>query len=320
VSIYVSIASYEDPFLERTVKSAIDNALYPENLYFGIAVQNEKIKIPDFSFIKTENLSLLNLNAKNRPGVVRIRYILRKLMRNQDYFLQIDSHMFFEKNWDINLIKKFNELKQITGKDKVIISKFLTRHIGKENEEEKNSVTSFYINNNSGYNFLGIGSEQREISKFKNIEIIGDFAKTQYITGQFIFSDNTFITDGSFDSYSDFFTEEYVDSIFSYIRGYDTYAILGYNYLSHNNEEYNELVYGSKNFSDKTFKVLSEKDKDHIVFKPDFYKFLFNSKNTRFYIHDVERTFEDFCIELGLDFYFIKNNYYEYLKDNNIKE
>jgi hypothetical protein len=169
VSIYVSIASYEDPFLERTVKSAIDNALYPENLYFGIAVQNEKIKIPDFSFIKTENLSLLNLNAKNRPGVVRIRYILRKLMRNQDYFLQIDSHMFFEKNWDINLIKKFNELKQITG-------------------------------------------------------------------------------------------------------------------------------------------------------KPDFYKFLFNSKNTRFYIHDVQRTFKDFCIELGLDFYFIKNNYYKYLKDNNIKE
>ena len=39
MKIFIQIASYRDPELEKTIKSAIENAKRPKNLVFGIARQ-----------------------------------------------------------------------------------------------------------------------------------------------------------------------------------------------------------------------------------------------------------------------------------------
>lgn len=49
MSIFISIASYRDPELIRTIKSAIDNAANPEKLVFSIVVQDLPTDIPDLS-------------------------------------------------------------------------------------------------------------------------------------------------------------------------------------------------------------------------------------------------------------------------------
>ena len=44
MSIFISIASYQDPLLESTVFSAINNADNPNNLVFGICDQSSNIR------------------------------------------------------------------------------------------------------------------------------------------------------------------------------------------------------------------------------------------------------------------------------------
>ena len=44
MSIFISIASYQDPLLESTVFSAIHNADNPNDLVFGICDQSSNIK------------------------------------------------------------------------------------------------------------------------------------------------------------------------------------------------------------------------------------------------------------------------------------
>jgi len=40
MKIFISIASYQDPMLEITIKSAYENASFPENLIFGVCDQS----------------------------------------------------------------------------------------------------------------------------------------------------------------------------------------------------------------------------------------------------------------------------------------
>ena len=56
MSIFVSIASYRDPELVRTIKSAIDNASRPNEIYFGLVIQDFDKEIPDLSWLKNSTL------------------------------------------------------------------------------------------------------------------------------------------------------------------------------------------------------------------------------------------------------------------------
>ena len=57
MTIFISIASFRDPELEWTIKSAIDNASNPESLYFGVIYQGLPLEMPNFDSVP--NLSLV---------------------------------------------------------------------------------------------------------------------------------------------------------------------------------------------------------------------------------------------------------------------
>ncbi len=40
MKIFISIASYQDPLLETTIRGAFDNADKPDNLFFGVCDQS----------------------------------------------------------------------------------------------------------------------------------------------------------------------------------------------------------------------------------------------------------------------------------------
>ena len=88
MSIFISIASYRDPELIRTIKSAIDNAAKPNELYFGIVVQEFDKDIPDLSWIK--NAEILIMHPKDARGAGYARAIAMDRYDNQDYYLQVD--------------------------------------------------------------------------------------------------------------------------------------------------------------------------------------------------------------------------------------
>jgi hypothetical protein len=99
-----------DPTLPRTIQRALAKADMPDQLVFGVGLQYDVE--PDLSFIPDGQLRTISWNPANRPGIVKIRYEISKLFKDEDYFLMIDSHMDFVDGWDtklINIIKSLQD-------------------------------------------------------------------------------------------------------------------------------------------------------------------------------------------------------------------
>lgn len=112
--IYVQIASYRDPQLTLTIKSLLENSKYPENLRIGIARQfHPDDKFDNLSnYESDERFRILNIPHNESLGVCWARHLVQQLYDNEEYTLQIDSHMRFEKDWDETLINMLEALKK----------------------------------------------------------------------------------------------------------------------------------------------------------------------------------------------------------------
>jgi hypothetical protein len=244
MTIFVSIASYEDPFLIDTIKDAIDKANNPNNLFFGIALQYSKTNKPDLDFINKENLITLEIPVSRRPGLVRIRHLLRKMVTFQEYFLQIDSHTKFDYNWDIKLIKDLENLKQITH-EKVIISKRVGVELGDLPSKKLNLKNKFIFNDFTRKNNILLSIDPTDKKVLKEDVINNRYYKNHFASGHFIFCDSQCIKNVITDGISQNYYEEMFDSFYFYIQGYDIYSVYGYNHLAHDNRQYRTKVYGS---------------------------------------------------------------------------
>jgi Glycosyltransferase (GlcNAc) len=107
VSIFISIASYRDPLLGFTLASAYDNAAHPEHLYFAVVDQNTvDASYPVPVHIPSEQVRYLKIEASQSRGCCWARSLAMSLYRDEDYYLQIDSHTMFAKNWDETLMQR----------------------------------------------------------------------------------------------------------------------------------------------------------------------------------------------------------------------
>lgn len=115
MKIFVQIASYRDPQLIPTIKNCIENAKNPKNLVFGICRQfHPNDKFDDLSeYEKDKRFKIINVLYTETKGVCWARNQVQQLYDNEEYTLQIDSHMRFEKDWDDTLIGMINQLKEI---------------------------------------------------------------------------------------------------------------------------------------------------------------------------------------------------------------
>lgn len=115
MKIFVQIASYRDPELLPTLKDCINNAKYPENLVFGICRQfHPDDKFDDLLEFDNDNrFKVINVPYIESKGVCWARNQVQQLYDNEEYTLQIDSHMRFEKYWDETLIGMINQLQEL---------------------------------------------------------------------------------------------------------------------------------------------------------------------------------------------------------------
>ena len=114
MKIFIQIASYRDPELVPTIKSAIENAKRPKNLVFGIARQfHPDDKFDDLSeFNKDKRFRVLDIPYLDSKGACWARNQIQQLYKDEEYTLQIDSHMRFEKDWDDEMIKMIKQLQK----------------------------------------------------------------------------------------------------------------------------------------------------------------------------------------------------------------
>ena len=112
-TIFVHLPAYRDPELVPTIKNALQNAKYPKRIHFGICRQfcetDEFDNLDEFR--KDSRFHIMDVPYKEAKGLPWARaQINEKLLTNQDYILQLDSHHRFEKNWDATLIEMHSGL------------------------------------------------------------------------------------------------------------------------------------------------------------------------------------------------------------------
>jgi hypothetical protein len=121
-TIFISIASYRDPDLINTVRSAWNKASLKNELFFSIVSQAEDNEHPDLSFIPQNQIDYIKVHSNESKGACWAREIASRNVKGT-FFFQIDSHSRFKNNWDLMLKKSYKECQSKWG-DKIVFSNY----------------------------------------------------------------------------------------------------------------------------------------------------------------------------------------------------
>ena len=197
MKILISIASYREKELLNTVKSFYDDASNKDNLLFAIVSQDDEH--PDLSFIDPERLHYTQVHWKDTFGVNWARHIAQKAFTEFDYYLQLDSHMFSEKDWDLKLIDSFNEAKLLC--EKPVLTCYAAMYRVENNERIVGPVISNGCSDISGL----VWSQGTWPNHRSDVKGIGT---TNYINAAVVFSTKDFVDEVPYDPNLTFFHEE----------------------------------------------------------------------------------------------------------------
>ncbi len=128
--IFVSIACFMDSDVVNTVNDLFRQAKFPERISVGVCLQYapELAKenadgVDEFAALDTiERVRVDKLHYTEARGPIYARYRCEKLLRDEDFFLQIDCHSRFFANWDEILLEEFARCQEVS--DKVVISHY----------------------------------------------------------------------------------------------------------------------------------------------------------------------------------------------------
>lgn len=208
--IFVSIASLEDPSLINTINNCLNKAKNPENIIFGISLQYDNE--PDLSFIENKSrvirYSLPDYANNIGTGIIEIRNAIKKLHKDEEYFLQLDAHTDFAENWDDILIHDINEFN-----NKTIISKQIL-----EKDNNKETITQFAWSNTTP---IITASPVIDISLIEKNLINKNYFLNYYHSAAFIFTKSKWLYEVPLNNYHRYIYEELESTVISYCFGYD---------------------------------------------------------------------------------------------------
>ena len=115
MSIFISIASYQDPLLVSTIFSAYENAENKNDLIFGICDQSDNsINVNEITF--SDQIHYDHVDPLFSRGPCWARHRAQSFFNEEDFFLQVDSHTQFAPKWDSIFIK---QLKKISANQEI---------------------------------------------------------------------------------------------------------------------------------------------------------------------------------------------------------
>ena len=106
MSLFVSVASYCEPHLQFTLDQLFGKAAEPEAIHVGLVDQSWDA---NGSWLRRKpyasQVRHLHIDPVQSRGVSWARSLAMSLYEGEDFYLQIDSHMRFEPDWDRRLIE-----------------------------------------------------------------------------------------------------------------------------------------------------------------------------------------------------------------------
>ena len=210
-TLFVSIANYKDPETLNTVDDLLKNSS-----------GDLKIRICIFSQIDPEDTSFDALDSipevhhvrcdfREAKGVCWARAQVQKHYMNEDYYLQIDSHIIFAENWDRILVEDHNNA--LTYGRKAILTAYPCAY-------EFNDKGERFIPNRlaTKFDMNVVNIIPSAAAAFKEDE---DFPEQEFfIAGGFLFTTGDFVINVPYDEELFFLGEEITLAIRAYTAGY----------------------------------------------------------------------------------------------------
>jgi hypothetical protein len=218
--ILVHLPAYREPELVPTIKSAMENAEYPERLVFGICRQyNPEDKFDDLSeFENDPRIKVFNMLYTEAKGLPYARAIINeKILTDEEFVLQLDSHHRFDKNWDSTLINWYYDLKD-EGYNPLICG--YLPYYDPYNDPEKRVLEPWLSEAASFYPHGTIFIRPTGIPNWR--ELTKPFP-ARFISGHFCFGPNKWAKDVRHDPDIYFSGEELNLTIRSFTHGYDLF-------------------------------------------------------------------------------------------------
>jgi len=265
--INILITSYNDVDINNTINSIIDNA----SGYYILKIKILFIGDVNISHKFNDNLNIEIYNIKRNRGVGYSRKLLTTKLPKNEYFLQIDSHHRFVKNWDKILFNDYNELK--SKYNDVVISTTLPHfEDGFFSKCKSKSFIGRYTKN--GVPIID--------SKCSDI-----FKETGLITAHFLFGETSFFENIKYKDTWYFMGEEILLSIYAFKFGYKVFnlkEIIAWHKYNTTNNTQRDLIIEKKTYKHILNEMMSIYNEDFInLIGFDIFNFKTTKKN--YFIH-----------------------------------
>ena len=219
--IFVSIASYRDPELLPTLESLLLNAANPDDLTVCIAWQHAEEDEWDKldQYLNDPRFRIIDIPYQQAKGVCHARSLIQQFYTNEDFYLQLDSHHRFSKNWDVILQDYINYLR-VKGHKKPILSAYLPGYFPKNDPDGRNiEVWGLNIDR-----FMPAGVPFLRPYHIEKWETLKEPFPTRFLSGHFIFTVGQFVKEVPYDPHLYFHGEESSLAGRAYTNGYDLFA------------------------------------------------------------------------------------------------
>jgi hypothetical protein len=217
--VFVSIASYRDPELLKTIRSLLSNAKNPESLKIVIVWQHAEEDEWDSlqEYENDERFEIVDVHHSNSMGVCWARSVAQQYYNGEEYYLQLDSHHRFEYGWDVTLKDYVNYLR-CKGYKKPVLTSYLPPYFP---ETEKTSQEVWGLNIDR---FLPEGPPFLRPHGIDNWKDLTEPFKTRFLSAHFVFTLGSFAKDAPYDPNLYFHGEETSMAVRAYTKGYDLFS------------------------------------------------------------------------------------------------
>ena len=212
--IFVSIASYRDPELWPTLEDCLAKASFPERLRFGVCWQHDSDeRAPDL--LADSRFRVVDVDWRESRGACWARAEIMKLWEGEEWFLQLDSHHRFARDWDVALLGQA----AATGSPKPVLTTYATPFTpgdAPEGLSDEPMLMQFDRFTDEAIVLFRPGG-------IPNWQTRTGPVRSRFLSAHFLFAPGSFVTDVPYDPDLYFIGEEITLAVRAFTHGYDLF-------------------------------------------------------------------------------------------------
>ena len=211
MSIFISIAAYRDPELVPTILDCLAKAERPDEIRIGLCWQHAGDESID-AIATDPRLRILDVPAEESGGACWARARAMGLYAGETYFMQLDSHHRFAPGWDTRLTAELLR----APSTKPLLTTYCPAYVPWLPVPEERQPTGIVFDRFSGPVPLvrGGGVDPHPA---------GEPIPARFLSGHFIFTLGSFVTEVPYDPQLYFHGEEISLALRAYTWGYDLF-------------------------------------------------------------------------------------------------